>query len=155
MIGIILCDYLMKRLICLIRTFWTPIIYSLIILSHFKRFGSNHCNDSSNSKVKFKTVQIFSDQLGTKGGKVEVKTKPCKKVNLLKASSIANKLLWLSSKSLNFERTFKMNGNWAVVVAQLTAWSFLIPEDPGSNAVIGYFHLTFICFLLFVEKKVT
>ena len=30
--------------------------------------------------------------------------------------------------------------NWAVVVAQLTARSLPIPEDPGSNPFIGIFY---------------
>ena len=37
----------------------------------------------------------------------------------------------------------------AVVVAQLTAWSLLIPEDQGSNIVTGNFYITY---LLFVEN---
>ena len=33
---------------------------------------------------------------------------------------------------------------WSLVVAQLTAWSLPVPEDPGLNPVIGNFYLTII-----------
>ena len=33
---------------------------------------------------------------------------------------------------------------WAVVVAQLIAWLLPIPEDPGSNPVIGIFYRTYL-----------
>ena len=33
-----------------------------------------------------------------------------------------------------------LEDNWEVVVAQLTEWSFPIPEDPGSNTIIGNFY---------------
>ena len=39
-----------------------------------------------------------------------------------------------------------------VIVAQLAAWSLLIPEDPGSNPAIGNFYWTIIYCQLFVEK---
>ena len=44
------------------------------------------------------------------------------------------------------KRSFVFNFavTWAVVVAQLAARSLPIPEDPGSNPVIGNFYWTFI-----------
>ena len=41
----------------------------------------------------------------------------------------------------------------AVVVAQLAARSLPIPEDPGSNPVIGNFYRTFRYLLLTVCRK--
>ena len=40
-----------------------------------------------------------------------------------------------------------------VVVAQLTVRSLPIPEDPGSNPVVGSSYYTFICCELFDENK--
>ena len=34
----------------------------------------------------------------------------------------------------------KRGNDWAVVVVQLAEWLLLIPEDPGSNPVIGNFY---------------
>ena len=44
------------------------------------------------------------------------------------------------------------NCSWEVVVAQLAERSLTIPEDPGSNPVIGSFYWTFNYCKLFVEK---
>ena len=40
----------------------------------------------------------------------------------------------------------------AVVVAQLTAWSLPMPEDPGLNTAIGNFYL-FIKYFLFADCR--
>ena len=39
-----------------------------------------------------------------------------------------------------------------MVVAQLAERSLMIPEDPGSNPVIGNFYLNIYLLLMFVEK---
>ena len=42
---------------------------------------------------------------------------------------------------------------WAVVVAQWTVWPLTMPEDLGSNPVIGNFYRTINYGYLFVEKR--
>ena len=51
-----------------------------------------------------------------------------------------------------FGLTSKCGSVWEVVVAQLAERSLTIPEDPGSNPVIGNFYLN-IYFLLSVCRK--
>ena len=47
------------------------------------------------------------------------------------------KIQFLLEGTFNFLAKIKI---WAVVVAQLAARSLPIPEDPGSNPVIGNFY---------------
>ena len=53
---------------------------------------------------------------------------------------------WLHRRlgSLQLPVRFKQLFLGAVIVAQLTAWSIPIPEDPGSILVIGNFYWTII-----------